>query len=170
MNNYYYSNNFSVNLDIDNDNNNNDNNLMSRNINENINNWHKHFQENYLKLINSVEIIDKLENIDYDTLLTENIVFINLVDASAVNTVIECIVRNTPLIVNKHPAIVELLGEKYPMYYVNNTDYFKMSNEIEQLLSISKIAETTNYLQILDKTNLDVNIFVKNLENIISDL
>jgi hypothetical protein len=170
MNNYYYSNNFSVNLDIDNDNNNNDNNLMSRNINENINNWHKHFQENYLKLINSVEIIDKLENIDYDTLLTENIVFINLVDASAVNTVIECIVRNTPLIVNKHPAIVELLGEKYPMYYVNNTDYFKMSNEIEQLLSISKIAETTNYLQILDKTNLDVNIFVKNLENIISNL
>ena len=173
MNNYYYSDNFSVNSNINSNINidiNHDANLISRNINENINNWHKHFQENYLKLINSVEIIDKLENIDYDTLLTGNIVFINLVDASAVNTVIECIVRNTPLIVNKHPAVVELLGEEYPMYYINNHDYFKMSYEIEQLLSVNKIKETTNYLRILDKTNLDINKFVKNLEDIIANL
>lgn len=56
------------------------------------------------------------------------------------------------------------------MYYINNHDYFKMSNEIEQLLSVNKIKETTNYLRILDKTNLDINKFVKNLEDIIANL
>jgi hypothetical protein len=30
---------------------------------------------------------------------------------------LECIVRNNPIIVNKNKAIVELLGEKYPLYY-----------------------------------------------------
>ena len=66
--------------------------------------------------IKSVDFIDYITNTDYDKLITKNIVYINLVDASAVNTIIECIVRHTPIIVNKHPAVVELLGEKYPLY------------------------------------------------------
>ena len=54
---------------------------------------------------------------NYDLLLMQNIVFINLIDASAVNTILECIVRNTPIIVNKIDGIIDYLGEDYPLYY-----------------------------------------------------
>ena len=63
----------------------------------------------------SVEVMEHLSDSAYDELLSENVVFLNLIDASAVNTVIECIVRNTPLIINRLPAIVEILGEDYPL-------------------------------------------------------
>jgi hypothetical protein len=42
------------------------------------NNWNKHFYEDMIKKINNVDCITFLENDSYDTLLSENIVFINL--------------------------------------------------------------------------------------------
>jgi hypothetical protein len=54
---------------------------------------------------------------EYDLLLSRNIVFIQLHDASANNTVIECIARGTPLLVNPLPAVREYLGQDYPLYY-----------------------------------------------------
>lgn len=65
----------------------------------------------------SVEVINYLDNRAYDDLLSQNIVFLNLVDCSAVNTVLECIVRCTPVIVNRHPALEEVLGSNYPGFY-----------------------------------------------------
>ncbi|MGB3765491.1 MAG: hypothetical protein WA947_02945 [Phormidesmis sp.] len=59
----------------------------------------------------------RLSNEDYDRLLTENIAFVALHDASANNTVIECIARATALLVNPLPAVVEYLGEGYPFYF-----------------------------------------------------
>ena len=56
---------------------------------------------------------------EYDQLLEKNIVFIELIDASANNTILECIVRNTPIIVNKIEPVVEYLGDDYPLYFEN---------------------------------------------------
>lgn len=67
----------------------------------------------------SVEAIDRLPNAAYDTLLSENVVFLNLVDACAVNTVVECVVRGTPFLVNRLPSLEELLGKHYPGFYQN---------------------------------------------------
>ena len=67
--------------------------------------------------INSVKFIDHLDNNDYDVLLSQNIVFLDLYDTSANNAVIECIARGTPLLINRHPATIEYLGEKYPFYF-----------------------------------------------------
>lgn len=53
----------------------------------------------------------------YDRLLSENIVFLEFYDAVANNTVVECIVRETPLLVNPLPSVVEYLGEEYPFYF-----------------------------------------------------
>ena len=50
----------------------------------------------------------------YDCLLPENVMAIELFDASANNVVVECIARNTPIIVNRHPAVVEYLTADYP--------------------------------------------------------
>ena len=58
-----------------------------------------------------------LVNADYDVLLSRNIVFIQLYDASANNTVIECLARGTPVLVNPLPAVREYLGDDYPLYY-----------------------------------------------------
>jgi hypothetical protein len=57
------------------------------------------------------------DNEHYDRMLSCNIVFLDLYDSSANNTIVECIVRNTPLIVNRHPAVVEYLGKDYPLYF-----------------------------------------------------
>ena len=83
-----------------------------------------------------------------------------MIDASAVNTIIECIVRNTPILVNKLPAVVEILGDKYPLYYDN-------LDEVNSLLTIKHIESAYNYLKKLDKTNLHINTFIKNFDDIL---
>ena len=71
-------------------------------------------------------------------------------DASAVNTIIECKVRNTPVIVNRLPAVVEILGENYPFYY-NDASYYEINKQIENLLTIENVNKAYNYLRHLDK-------------------
>jgi hypothetical protein len=58
-----------------------------------------------------------IPNSQYDKLLAENLVILNLYDASANNTVVECMVRNTPILVNPLEPVIEYLGEDYPLYF-----------------------------------------------------
>lgn len=139
------------------------------------NKWYTQFRSFINSMERSVSVINRLNNHQYDDLLTNNIVFINLIDASACNTLIECAVRHTPIIVNRHPAVVEVLGERYPLYYNKDepngisTNYFKMNKEIDDLLSVKGIIlKAHNYLQKLDKTPFTVEHFITNLKNIIS--
>lgn len=60
---------------------------------------------------------DYLPPAEYDDWLTRNIVFLDLLSASANNAVIECIARGTPLLVNPLPSVIEYLGEDYPFYF-----------------------------------------------------
>ncbi len=64
-----------------------------------------------------IELMDRVSDSSFDKMLAENVVFVDLYDASANNTVVECIVRNTPILINRHPATVEYLGEKYPLFF-----------------------------------------------------
>ena len=113
--------------------------------------------------IDSVEMIEYLQDGLYDELLSKNIIFVNLIGASAVNTVIECIVRNTPIIINKLPAIVELLGENYPLYY-NNID------DVHKLLSLDIIDKAYSYIKNLDKTKFKLETFVKEFITIVDKI
>ena len=105
---------------------------------------------------NSVSVLSNISNEQYDDLLTMNLVFINLVDASAVNTIIECIIRNTPVIVNRLPATIEYLGSRYPLFYDN-------IDEVNELLTKRNIWKAHRYLKRMDKTKLSVDTFIKNL-------
>jgi hypothetical protein len=69
------------------------------------------------KYIENTITKSSLSNEDYDTLLSENIVFLDLYDSSANNAVIECMARATPLLVNPLQAVIEYLGKDYPFYY-----------------------------------------------------
>ena len=87
--------------------------------------------------------IDHVPNQEYDDLLTNNIVFLNLLDASANNVVIECIVRHTPILINPLDAVVEYLGTNYPFYY--NT----LEEATRKLHDDELIRETSMYLTAL---------------------
>ena len=146
-----------------------------RNISDNVsdpivNNWYKHFYDYISNTVNSVDIISQLSNEEYDDLLTKNIVFINLVDASAVNTIIECIVRCTPIVVNDHPAVVDMLGKYYPLYYQTDNLY-NMNKQIESLLvNTENIKNANKYLKKLDKSKYTIQYFTNQLTDIINGL
>ena len=65
----------------------------------------------------SVELLGRVSDDEYDALLEDSVVFLNLRDAPANTAVVECIVRNTPILINPLPGVVEYLGEDYPYYY-----------------------------------------------------
>lgn len=111
-----------------------------------------------------VKMIKYLENDLYDDLLTRYIVFLNLFDASAVNTIIECIVRNTPIIVNKLPAVIEYLGEEYPLYYTD------INTVPEMIADKHLIHKASLYLSHLNKDFLTIENFIWNLKNIVGEL
>ena len=119
------------------------------------------FENMYLKglydhvqsMQNSVDVIEHLENDNYDSLLSKNIVFLNLIDASAVNTLIECVVRNTPILINPLPAVVEILGEDYPLYYSN------LEEASILLKNSTKIKSAYQYIKSLDKEKLSLDYF-----------
>jgi hypothetical protein len=151
---------------------------VSSNVSSNIssrvtNNWYGHFYEDIFKKCKSIDMMGYLDNKEYDKLLTENIVFIYLVDASAVNTLLECVIRNTPIIVNKIPAVVEILGENYPLYITKNwdngVDYYDINAQVNKFLKDTKqITSAYKYLQKLDKEYLSIRHFQDNFINTVS--
>jgi hypothetical protein len=110
------------------------------------------------KLDKNVEIYYTNTYEEYDNLLSKNIVFINLYDAGANNTILECIIRNTPIIVNKIEPVIEYLGEDYPLYF-NNIE------EVPNLLNYEQILKAHQYLCNMNKDDIDINFFNKNIIN-----
>jgi hypothetical protein len=106
-------------------------------------------------------VIEKLSNEAYDDLLEQNIVFLDLIDCSAVNTVIECIVRHTPVIVRRHPALEEILGSDYPGFY---TTLHEASSLIQSYMNIYEIHL---YLIRLDKTRFTLSNFLESFQQIL---
>jgi hypothetical protein len=65
------------------------------------------------------ETISRLFPEAYDALLSRSIVFLDLIDASGVTTIVECLIRGTPLLINRIPPIEEYLGKDYPLYFAS---------------------------------------------------
>ncbi|MEL6855702.1 MAG: hypothetical protein AAFO83_11420, partial [Cyanobacteria bacterium J06607_13] len=89
--------------------------------------------------------LSRLSDREYDTLLTENIAFAFLHDSSANNTVIECIARATPIVVNPLPAVVEYLGEGYPLYAST------LQEAAEKVMELDLIRAAHEYLKTCDR-------------------
>jgi hypothetical protein len=100
---------------------------------------------------------------EYDEFLSQNIVFIDLFDAAANNTVLECIVRKTPLIVNRLPGVMDYLGENYPLYFSN-------LDEVSSLLQEEKLLEAHEYLKTIDTKPLEIDYFIRKLLTHIHDI
>ncbi len=106
----------------------------------------------------TVTLIEHADNDAYDVLLSQNIVFLNYIDVSASNTVIECIVRNTPVIVNRHPALEEYLGVHYPGFYDD------LTHATQIIQNICAIKNIYRYLTEMDKSKLTLNYFMNDFQ------
>ncbi|NBO99422.1 MAG: polysaccharide pyruvyl transferase family protein [Proteobacteria bacterium] len=115
-----------------------------------------------IEMENSVQVIEYLDNTKYDELLANNIIFINLVDASAVNTVMECALRNTPILVNPADAVVEVLGIDYPLYYNSMYEASKILDDPQRLRS------GYEYLQKMDKSKFKIETFIQRAKEVLS--
>jgi hypothetical protein len=98
------------------------------------------------------QVVHRLENSQYDELLCRSVVFLELFDTSANNAVIESIVRNVPIIVNRHPATEEYLGADYPLFYDG-------IDQVHDLLDFDTIVNAHEYLKAMDKTEYSNQIF-----------
>jgi len=126
------------------------------------NNMHvKGLYEYIDKIEHSVIELDYLNNDLYDLLLSNNIVFIHLVDASAVNTLVECIIRNTPILINKIEPVVEVLGPNYPLYFSSNFEASSILNNPQLIHS------AYTYLCNMNKTPFLISTFISNISMIL---
>lgn len=111
----------------------------------------------------TLELMGYLPDDEYDDMLSRNIACIFLRDASAINTVLECIVRNCPILVNGLPAIREVLGEEYPLYITGPADAER------KMMDISLISRAFAYLRNLPKARFQFSYFVERFKYIVKE-
>ena len=102
------------------------------------------------KLWSKVKVLKHISNEDYDKKISSSLVLCDMYDSSANNAIIECITRNTPIIAPRLPAVVEYLGEDYPLY---------IDGPIDNLLYEDKIMAAHEYLKYKDKDFLSKQFF-----------
>lgn len=102
-------------------------------------------------------LVDSVSNHQYDKMFSRCICLVNLYDTSANNAVVECIARNTPILINKLPAAEEYLGKDYPLFF-NDLDHAS-----SLLYDLDKIYEAHIYLKNMDKHWISGTYFAQDL-------
>jgi glycosyltransferase involved in cell wall biosynthesis len=107
-----------------------------------------------------VSILGRVSDEDYDGLLARSVVFLNLIDAGANTTIVECIVRCTPILVNRVGGVSEYLGDDYPLYYET------LEEAAAKLADMDLLARTTLYLKTSGvQERLTFDHFKQSIEN-----
>ena len=105
----------------------------------------------------SVDLIQHLDPEAFDELLSCSVVFLDLYDTVVNNTVIECIVRCTPLVCNRLPALVELLGEDYPLFFSTLEEAARKAEDLDLIRAAAK------HLQAIPKVPFTGEYFARSL-------
>lgn len=107
----------------------------------------------------NLEKIEYLNNIEYEKNLQENLIFLDFIDTTINNIVLECMVRNTPICIKKHPSIIEYLGKDYPFYFENIEEAQDKINNYELIYN------SFIYLKNLNKEKIKIKNFIKEIYN-----
>jgi glycosyltransferase involved in cell wall biosynthesis len=99
---------------------------------------------------------------EYERVLAADVVLSEVFAASANNVVVECLVHNTPLLINRHPAVMEYLGPDYPLYFDTITD-------VPRLLGQENIVAAHRYLAARDKSESQGEFFRSSVENALQE-
>jgi hypothetical protein len=113
----------------------------------------------FTKNLNTVKFLGYQSNEDYDKMLSNTVVFLDLYDVAACNVILECIIRNTPICINLLPATVEYLGCDYPLYYQT------IKEASEKLSDEQLIKAASYYLRKMDKRHLSPGMFAKSIND-----
>ena len=113
------------------------------------------------KIWSKVKVYNHISNEDYDKKLCSSVALCDMYDSSANNAIIECIARHTPIITPKLPAVIEYLGEDYPLY---------INGLIDDLLCEDKIIAAHEYLKKKDKEFLSKQFFRNEIKKCILKL
>ncbi|OGM59542.1 hypothetical protein A2955_01220 [Candidatus Woesebacteria bacterium RIFCSPLOWO2_01_FULL_37_19] len=117
-------------------------------------------------LPNNIIVVPRVGPEVYEKILNSSVVFMKLTDATANNTVLECIARGTPVLVNPIGGIKEYLGNNYPLYY-NSLDEAKKL--IKNLNDSSLLDETHEYLLKI-RENYSIDKFLDSLGKVLSNI
>jgi hypothetical protein len=110
--------------------------------------------------ISEVNFLERKSDKEYDKLLESSIVFLDLYDVAANNTILDCIVRNTPVLINKLRGAVDYLGEDYPFYFSS------LEEASIKAQDLNLIKETNEYLKNLSiKKELTIEHFIESFKN-----
>lgn len=119
------------------------------------------FEEDYNEMMqysrcHKVNFLEYLSSDAYDDLLASSVVFLDMYDVAACNVILECIIRNTPILINNLPAAVEYLGNDYPLFYSDLND---AANKMD------KVEDAHLYLKSMDKSKFTIKTFLENFAN-----
>jgi len=101
------------------------------------------------------EVVNYVSEEAYDMTLNSSVVFLDLQDSNANNTVVECIAHNTPLLINRLPALEEYLGRKYPLFFSSVEEAGNM------LRDNNRIFEGHVYLKGINKHKFSLDKFIE---------
>lgn len=89
---------------------------------------------------------------DYQSLFVDNIIFLHVGTPSLVTVLLEAYVRNCPVLVNRYPAAVEILGKDYPLFF---DDVLKA----DEVLTMDNIRKAAAMLAARNKDLYDIRTF-----------
>lgn len=100
----------------------------------------------------NINFVEYQSEREYDRLLSCSLVFLDLYDVAACNAILECIMNNIPILVNRLPGAEEYLGPDYPLFYESIEQASRLINERD-------IDNAHKYLANKDKGYLDISSF-----------
>ena len=126
--------------------------------------WLRELIEYIKERQDSVRILDRLPNEEYDRLLTENCAMLWLTSCSACNTVLECMARDSVLFVNRQPAVEELLGKDYPGFCDSVEEMAQAAGDDQ------RIKHAHEYMRGLNKECLLLSTFLDRFQELCGSL
>lgn len=127
--------------------------------------------------LNPTTFIDFKTNVDmpyldnweeYDKLIQSSILVMPLFDAAANNSILECIISNTPIFVTRCYGTVEYLGSEYPMFFDDIDELNILLSDKQTVFELYKL--THEYLSKMDKTHLSYKHFYSEILKFINNI
>jgi hypothetical protein len=130
------------------------------------NTFRRDLKINNVSVQDKVFLTSKLSSSDYDRLLSSSLVLLPLYDTSANNSLIECISRGTPILIEKHPATVQYLGADYPLFF---NSYQQCLDILTSEDLVYRVESACSYMSILRyQQALHIDRFIDSMKDIIS--
>ena len=90
---------------------------------------------------------------DYVSFYSDSLIYLDLYDVVACVALLDCISTNCPIVLNRHPANIEYLGEDYPLFFDDPKEVYDLISDN------SNIEAAHKYLKNIDKSKFSLDYF-----------